>query len=333
MSYPRPLSLSQIASAPASVEYLENRTLLTVTIVDNLLTVQGTSADDVIIVSLDSHDPSTLVIADNERNYRFDIKQLSLDITAIYLVGDSGNDLLQINEAYGYITFTCRADGGTGDDTIIGAYGNDVFNGGDGDDSIFGGGGTDYITGGAGDDTINGGTGSDYIFGGDGDDYLTGAGGHDQIDGGTGDDNIDGGLGNDYILGGDGDDLLFGYDGNDTIEGGAGNDQCWGENGHDLILGGDGDDDLVGGPGNDTLLGGPGTDLLKGNAGNDQLDPGIGEADSLYGGGGRDIFVVSKTERDTVYDYKQNFDSYGKLTFSKGRKLSDYLLKTFYSKP
>ena len=131
MSYPRPAGKLPKDSALAWFETLEERRLLAVAINGGFLMVQGTPSDDKLIVSLDPHDSNTLVVDDNAddstigKSYRFDIHQLSLDITGIYLIGDSGSDLLQIDESNGPIRFACHIMGDSGDDTLIGGPGDD----------------------------------------------------------------------------------------------------------------------------------------------------------------------------------------------------------------
>ncbi len=108
--------------------------------------------------------------------------------------------------------------------------------GGDGNDRLVGGGGADSLDGGAGDDT------------------LTGAGGADELSGGDGNDTIDGGAGDDVLNGGAGGDTLTGEDGNDVLDGGPGDDTLLGGGDADQLTGGPGSDQFVGGPGNDTLF-------------------------------------------------------------------------------
>ena len=54
-----------------------------------------------------------------------------------------------------------------------------LANGGNGNDLLLGGTGDDYIYGDAGNDTLRGGTGDDYLEGGAGNDVLSGGGGAD----------------------------------------------------------------------------------------------------------------------------------------------------------
>ena len=46
------------------------------------------------------------------------------------------------------------ANGGDGDDVLIGSAGNDTLNGGAGDDVLIGGGGQDILDGGPGNNTV-----------------------------------------------------------------------------------------------------------------------------------------------------------------------------------
>ncbi|MBU3032960.1 Hint domain-containing protein [Tritonibacter mobilis] len=111
---------------------------------------------------------------------------------------------------------------GSGDDLVLGMYGDDV---------IYGETGTDTLDGDYGDDTIWAGTDADTVEGGDGDDYLSGQEGDDLIQGGAGSDTLIGGTGNDELKG-DADDDTF---------------QIFDNSGVDTIIGGESgvDDDLV----------------------------------------------------------------------------------------
>ncbi len=90
-----------------------------------------------------------------------------------------------------------------------GGAGNDVLLGGTGADTLFGGSGAgnDYMDGRAGNDTLIAGSGVDQMFGDDGTDWLYGAAG-----------------GKDYMFGGNGNDYLYGEGSNGFIFGGAGTD-------------------------------------------------------------------------------------------------------------
>jgi Ca2+-binding RTX toxin-like protein len=77
-------------------------------------------------------------------------------------------------------SFGDRAEGGAGDDTILGDQGFDTLLGGKGEDSLDGGIDNDRLDGGKGDDTLTGGTGNDvFVFApGSGHDLVT-----DYVDG------------------------------------------------------------------------------------------------------------------------------------------------------
>lgn len=83
-------------------------------------------------------------------------------------------------------------------------------------------------------------------------------------------------------------DEVFGYrNSNETFEMGIGDDKVYAGGGHDIIYGQVGNDTLWGQAGNDTLYGGLGSDYLEGGEGNDTLY-GDEDNDTLYGGDGND---------------------------------------------
>jgi Ca2+-binding RTX toxin-like protein/subtilisin-like proprotein convertase family protein len=182
-----------------------------------------------------------------------------------------------------------NAQGGTGNDTLIGDNTNNWLAGNLGADTINAGAGDDVILFDS-QDTIDGGDGTDLAqvvgdegvtlnlaeshievaVGGRGDDVLIGGGRSSVfIKGGEGDDIIIGGAANDVLSGEDGDDLVDGGAGNDLIRGHRGRDQLMGGAGDDIIDGGQDDDNLSGGEGNDVLIGGQGDDTIDGGAGDD----------------------------------------------------------------
>jgi Ca2+-binding RTX toxin-like protein len=130
------------------------------------------------------------------------------------------------------------AQGGAGDDTLIGDGGANLLAGDGGDDRLIGAGGDDTLVDGAGNDLLDGGGGLDLAV-------------FDVPDGIY----VDLGLG---LAAVEGDDTLIGIEG---VQGGAGNDTLIGDGNANLLLGVGGDDSLVGGAGDDTLDGGAGTDV------------------------------------------------------------------------
>ena len=91
---------------------------------------------------------------------------------ALRINGNGGDDDIDASGLQTPVTFT--ADGGAGNDTLIGSPGNDVLLGGDGDDFVDGKGGNDIASLGAGRDVFqwDPGDGSDTVDGEDGSDTL-----------------------------------------------------------------------------------------------------------------------------------------------------------------
>ena len=112
---------------------------------DNVV-VQGTNGDDVAVASGNAAGVSVSGLA----------AQVDID------GAESSNDRLTVNplagddvvDASGLAAAAIRltADGGDGDDVLLGGDGDDVLLGGDGDDVLLGGPGIDVIDGGPGDD-------------------------------------------------------------------------------------------------------------------------------------------------------------------------------------
>jgi Ca2+-binding RTX toxin-like protein len=106
-----------------------------------------------------------------------------------------------------------------------------------------GGGGNDRMVGGVGPDTFLGASGKDQLYGSFGNDRLNGAGGNDKVLGEAGADRLYGGDGNDYIDGGSSVDRMYLGNGMDTAFGAGGNDIFYAiDRTKDEIFGGGGDD-------------------------------------------------------------------------------------------
>ena len=155
---------------------------------------------------------------------------------------------------------------------FFGYGGNDVFRNGTHIAS--------YAEGGRGNDELIGGSTADVLSGGTGSDELRGNSGVDTLYGGPGNDDIWGGRHGDILAGESGIDTLHGGQGVDTLSGGLQDDTLFGEEGVDYLYGDSGDDELYGGLDNDHLYGGPGLDGLYGGYGFDYLKGGSG-ADRL----------------------------------------------------
>jgi Ca2+-binding RTX toxin-like protein len=105
------------------------------------LMVHGTSASDVITISIDATDPTKLDVTRNGEMLQFDLAS----VNRLMVVAGKGDDSVTVDSA---ITFSC---------TLIGNAGNDTLTGGSGDDVLIGNGGTDALTGGAGADRFSSG--------------------------------------------------------------------------------------------------------------------------------------------------------------------------------
>ncbi len=271
------------------------------------LIIEGNNAANTVVLTETGNDVQ--VDIDGMTIGTFAVAGIPTGIISVDLFGD--DDSL---DASGVTSLSIFANGGLGDDVIIGGGVRDTLFGGDGADTISGGVLGDVIDGGSGDDLLDGEEGNDTILGGAGDDVLRGIGGDDQLSGGIGDDTIRGNggadllrgnagddelignSGDDTLLGQDGDDLIFGGPDNDSLEGNSGDDDLRGQgtddtmrggNGADILRGGFGEDLLLGGADNDTLLGGNTSDTLFGGTGDDELSGDQG-FDLLFGDDGND---------------------------------------------
>ena len=242
----------------------------------------------------------------------------------IQVFGQSGNDIISLDEANGALP-AANLFGGNGNDTITGGSGNDMLFGQAGNDVLLGKGGNDFLFGGDGNDTLTGGAGDDQVFGqagndrmiwnpGDGTDLFEGGDGNDtaEVNGGNGAEtftitpngsrvrfdrispapfSLDIGTTENLVLNANGgDDVITASNGlagliKLTIDGGAGNDTITGGDGDDTLFGGDGNDIIAGGRGNDTALLGAGDDTFVWN-------PGDGN-DTVEGQAGNDTLVFN----------------------------------------
>jgi len=278
---------------------------------DDQLVIRGTGLhDDVTVNRFDIFGLSFLNVnatstdaSGNEYSTSFSVDTASVESIVFY--GLSGNDRFENRS-----NIASRADGGFGNDTLIGGSGEDVLSGGADNDALSGdyvgdfGGSSDTLRGGSGNDVISGGGGNDFLYGDFGDDTLRGNSGNDRLYGDDvlfgnygwfgGDDILEGGLGDDFLYGFGGADNLHGEGGNDYLSGGNGNDNLYGDKatdnylaGEDTLYGGNGNDYLFGYERNDYLNGGSGVDILSGGDDNDRLFGGQG-LDVLNGDAGND---------------------------------------------
>jgi Ca2+-binding RTX toxin-like protein len=255
----------------------------------------------------------------------------------IQMFGQSGDDIITLNEASGALP-AANLFGGNGNDTMTGGSGNDQLFGQAGNDTLLGKGGSDLLFGGAGNDVLNGGDGDDQMFGEAGNDRMIWNPGDDSdlMEGGDGVDTAEVNSGNGaevFTITANGarvrvdrlDPAPFSLDigttenivihangGNDTIsavgnlaalvsltlDGGAGDDTILGGNGADLLIGGDGNDFVDGNQGNDTAQLGAGDDVF-------QWDPGDG-SDTVDGGDGTDTMLFNGSNIGEILDISAN---------------------------
>ena len=171
-----------------------------------------------------------------------------------YLQGTRFNDLLR-----------ARNDGAThfikgysGDDLLIGGFGNDYLDGGADDDILYGDDGMDVLAGGSGNDRLDGGKGFDKAIFGNANNRIDLRSTRAQYTG----EGFDTLINIEAVNGGGGDDLIIGNALANLLEGGSGDDKLYGLNGDDRLDGGSGDDRLVGGLGQDVMTGGRGKDTF-----------------------------------------------------------------------
>jgi Ca2+-binding RTX toxin-like protein len=176
-------------------EILEDRRLMSVSLVSGVLTVKGTTDADSVVLSLKSGDLTKLEVNVNSVTSDFDLSS----ITKVVVYGGDGNDMVKVDNVFGVVPFGVIEKGGDGNDLLIG--GNRV----------------DDLLGGLGDDELRGMSGNDFLDGGDGLDKLLGYAGNDVMLGGLANDLLEGGSGNDILKGSFGDDLLKGGAGLDSL--------------------------------------------------------------------------------------------------------------------
>lgn len=144
-----------------------------------------------------------------------------------------------------------NANGGSGNDWIVGNGANNTLNGGVGNDALVGGAGADALIGGSGWDTAN------YFNSSSG--ITVGMTGWTNTGDATGDtfSGVEGIFATNFsdLIGGDsGTNALYGNDGDDTL---------WGYGDVDYLYGGNGNDGLNGGASGDLFDGGSGWDTAR----------------------------------------------------------------------
>jgi Ca2+-binding RTX toxin-like protein len=247
-------------------EILESRRLLSVSLSDGILLVQGTTADDEVNIFRTVDD---VVVDLNGHEDRFPAGEVG----GILVDTGFGADQIILSRQ---LQIRSQLKGGRGNDSISGGDARDVIFGEGGDDNLYGGGGNDVLDPGGEADTILGGTGNKDLI-----DYSWRTGDlHVDI---SSEDHDDGESGEhdsvltdvEVVLGGSGDDELLDASGKATT-----------------LVGGSGDDTLTGGAGRNTFDGGSGNDLADGFGNDDVFWFEDGQGDTIHGGSGSDAADV-----------------------------------------
>ena len=183
------------------IEDLEQRALLSAALSGGVLTVTGTSGNDVIMVRTGKDDAGNGQIVVTEavavrphkgatRVAPTVTKFAAADVKSLVVNAGDGNDSVAlVGKRKTPFAVNATINGGNGDDRLLAGAGNDTVHGGAGNDRIEGERGNDVLTGDDGNDRIAGGRGDDSLNGGNGNDYLLAAdrSGTDKVDGGAND--------------------------------------------------------------------------------------------------------------------------------------------------
>jgi Ca2+-binding RTX toxin-like protein len=110
------------------------------------ITINATSGDDVVLVVGDAGQVSVLGLSAQVNIVGFDATMDRIVINTV-----AGDDVV---EASGLAAGAIEADGGDGNDILVGGDGADTLSGGDGDDVLVGGFGLDILDGGPGDNVV-----------------------------------------------------------------------------------------------------------------------------------------------------------------------------------
>lgn len=124
------------------------------------ITLQATNGDDAVTISLVNGNlvvdglASQVVISNFEGN-----------LDRLVINGLAGDDVIDASALLSGFAF--NANGGAGNDVLLGGAGSDVMTGGDGDDVLLGAAGDDVLDGGDGEDVLIGGAGNDVLLNGE----------------------------------------------------------------------------------------------------------------------------------------------------------------------
>lgn len=135
------------------IQALEARRLLSASVslaASGALTVNGTSGNDVIRITLDAVNPRQLDVVVNGATQSFTASSVS----SITVNAGAGNDDVEVLELNDPINVPMTLLGGAGNDTLVGGSGNDYIDGGSGNDTVAGEAGSNILIGGSGTNRI-----------------------------------------------------------------------------------------------------------------------------------------------------------------------------------
>ncbi len=129
--------------------------------VANTLRIFGTNHNDKIVIK-----PARSALGDG-LNFVMNGEKFAFEsgVTELFVYGAGGDDLIKVSRS-AKLQAWITANGGLGNDRLVGGRYDDTLRGDSGADRISGGKGNDWIDGGEGVDQINGGAGDDTLIGG-----------------------------------------------------------------------------------------------------------------------------------------------------------------------
>jgi Ca2+-binding RTX toxin-like protein len=116
------------------------------------ITINATNDDDVITIKNVGNGVVNVHMLDEATGVTRDVTISNFDATDKIVINGLGGD--DIIDATGLTGMQLTANGGNGDDILIGSAGNDTLTGGAGDDTLVGNGGQDILDGGPGGNVI-----------------------------------------------------------------------------------------------------------------------------------------------------------------------------------
>jgi uncharacterized protein (TIGR03118 family) len=122
------------------------------------LTITGSRDNDRVTVGLSHHDTQLVITAGGQKIGEFPVESVG----TIHFNGLAGDDVFVVGQR---VTIPVIADGGAGDDVLVGSDGNNLLLGGSGNDILGSGNSRDVLIGGEGRDRLHGHGGDDLLIG------------------------------------------------------------------------------------------------------------------------------------------------------------------------